>query len=304
MKIERVLILAIALLVLLSINIAPVLANMSSTNYQIGWDTLGTGGSDSASSATYKLRDNFGFIGGTSSSSSYQLDAGYRGGVYDQVAEFSVVFEQRSSAVAALSATPTSVTVTSTAGYMVGDYIVVIADEGSSQIAETGQITAINSPVITVDAFNGAGPVIDGSNDLVYRLTSDPVSLGTLNAAVMTTAIAAWSVTADVTGGYSVYIAEDHDLRNLDGQAINDVSDGTVSVGGDEYGARSSDATLAGSTFDTVDTALTDVLQQVASRSSNSFSNRDFLTLKIAPSVDQGAGSYSQTISLIYVGDY
>jgi len=277
---------------------------MSSTNYSIGWDSVGVGGSDTSSSATYKLRDNFGFVQGASSSASYQFNSGYRAGVYDRVADFSVNSQLRSSAVAATSATATTVTVTSTSGFSVGDYIAVIQDEGSGQISEMGKITSIASPIITVDAFNGAGPSIDGSNDLVYRLSGSALDLGTLTASAVSTSIIGWDVTADIAQGYSVYIMEDHDLRNADNIAITDVADGTVSAGIGEYGAKSSDTTLASSTFDTADTAITSSLQQVASRSDNSFSTRDFLTLKVAPATAQASGTYSQTVSLIYVGDY
>ncbi len=298
------LILLVMFLLALASNAPQVLAVMSSTNYSIGWDSVGVGGSDTASSATYKLRDNFGFVQGASSSASYQLNSGYRAGVYDRVADFTVNSQLRSSAVAASSATATTVTVTSTSGYSVGDYIAVIQDEGSSQVAEIGKITSIASPIITVDAFNGAGPTIDGSNDLVYRLSGNTLDLGTLTSSAVTTSLIGWDVTADVAQGYSVYVMEDHDLRNADSVAITDVADGTVSASAGEYGAKSSDTSLTSSTFDTVDTAITSSLQQVASRSDNSFSTRDFLTLKVAPISGQASGTYTQTLSLIYVGDY
>lgn len=299
-----ILILPVVSLLALALNAPQVLATMASTNYSIGWDSVGVGGSDTSSSATYKLRDNFGFVQGASSSASYQLNSGYRAGVYDRVVAFSVNSQLRSSATAATSATSTTVTVTSTSGFSVGDYIAVIQDEGSSQIAQMGKITSISSPIITVDAFNGAGPSIDGSNDLVYRLSGNTLDLGTLTSSAVSTSIIGWEVTADVAQGYSVYVMEDHDLRNADTVTIDDVSDGTVSPGAGEYGARSSDSSLTSTTFDTQDTALTSSLQTVASRSDNSFSTRDFLTLKAAPASGQAAGTYSQTVSLIYVGDY
>lgn len=277
---------------------------MTSTNYQINWDTVGVGGTDTSSSATYKLRDSLNYISGNSSSTDYQLNSGYRAGVYDQVANFQVYSQVRSSAVAALSATTTTVTVTDATGFSVGDYIAVIQNEGTGQASETGKITAISSPTITVDAFNGAAVTIDGSNDLVYKLSGNALDLGELSSVAVTTAVIGWDVTADVAQGYSVYVMEDHDLENADNIAISDVNDGTVTTGAGEYGAISSDTSLASSTFDTQDTAITSSLQQVASRSSYSFSNRDFLTLKVASGAGQFGGTYGQTLTLIYVGDY
>ncbi len=290
--------------ILLAFDVPHVLAAMTSTNYQINWDTVGVGGTDTSSSATYKLRDSLNYISGNSSSTDYQLNSGYRAGVYDQVANFQVYSQVRSSAVAALSATTTTVTVTDATGFSVGDYIAVIQNEGTGQASETGKITAISSPTITVDAFNGAAVTIDGSNDLVYKLSGNALDLGELSSVAVTTAVIGWDVTADVAQGYSVYVMEDHDLENADNIAISDVNDGTVTTGAGEYGAISSDTSLASSTFDTQDTAITSSLQQVASRSSYSFSNRDFLTLKVASGAGQFGGTYGQTLTLIYVGDY
>lgn len=55
------------------------LATMTSTNYRIEWDTIGSGGLDSASSASYQLQDTLGNMSiGESTSGSYTLRAGYR----------------------------------------------------------------------------------------------------------------------------------------------------------------------------------------------------------------------------------
>src|SRR3989339_787621 len=79
-----------------------VWAIMTSTNYQIQWDAVGVGGLDTSSSATYILRDIVGDLAvGASSSTTYQLDAGYRQGVTDQVAAFQVYAQNRSTQVAA-----------------------------------------------------------------------------------------------------------------------------------------------------------------------------------------------------------
>src|SRR3989344_4459934 len=87
------------------------LADMSSTNFEIRWDTIGQGGDDTSSSASFLLRDTTGnaAIGG-SSSSSFEMNAGYRGGVFDQVITFEVFAQNNGSQRAATAAVGTTIT--------------------------------------------------------------------------------------------------------------------------------------------------------------------------------------------------
>ncbi|MBU4315478.1 hypothetical protein KJ673_03705 [Patescibacteria group bacterium] len=283
-------------------------AQMTSTNFQIVWDEFNSGGGETSSSASYELRDS---VSGSASTrtegTAYDLDAGYRASIYDRVADFEIFMQDRSSQVAATLLAGQVVTVTTTSGFSVGQMIALISNEGGSQIEAIGKITNIDTILnkITTDAWQvgaGGAPSIDGSNDYVYALDSSSISLGTLSTSIVATALVAWEVSAEVSDGYSVYIYEDQGLTNGT-DTITDVSDGTVTAGVSEYGARSSDTSLS-STFDTQDTAITTTLEQVGSRSDVSFDSRDFLTLKTAISGLESAGSYSHTLTLIYVGDY
>lgn len=278
---------------------------MSSTNYQIQWDSVGSGGSDTSSSASYKLHDTIGTNQGISSSTTYRVDAGYRGGIYDPTVSFAVFSQVTSSQVAATALVSTTVTVTSTAGFSVGDYIAVVQDQGAGQVSAIGKVTVVGGSTLTVDELKdgGTAPTINGSNDYVYKLSGSSLPLGTFSASVVTTGIVGWDSSADVSYGYSVYLYEDQNLTT--GSAtIPDVSDGAVTAGFSEYGARSSDTTLTGSTFDTADTAITGSLQQVASRTDNSLKARDFVTLKVGISSAQASGNYSHTLTFVFVGNY
>lgn len=278
---------------------------MSSTNYQIQWDSVGSGGSDTSSSASYKVHDTIGTNQGLSSSTSYRVDAGYRGGIYDPTVSFAVFSEDTSTQVAATVLVSTTVTVTSTAGFSVGDYIAVIQNLGASQVSAIGKVTVVGGSTLTVDELRdgGVAPTVDGTNDYVYKLSGTSLPLGTFSSSVVTTGIVGWDSSADVSNGYSVYLYEDQDLTS-GAATISDVSDGSVTAGSSEYGARSSDTSLAGSTFDTTDTAITGSLQQVASRADNSLKARDFVTLKVGVSAVQAGGSYSQTLTFVFVGNY
>ncbi len=277
---------------------------MTSTNYQILWDSVGVGGIDTATSASYKLRSSLGTVGGTSSGSTYQVTDGYRAGIYDPIVDFDVLTQKRSTQVAVTAMTTTTVTVTTTTGISDGDYVLVVQDEGVSQVSAIGKVTGVTATVITVDFFDGGSPTIDGSGDYVYELTGDAIDFGTITSSAVSTAVIGWEVTADVSQGYNVYLFENQDLLASGPSTITDVSDGTVTAGSTEYGARASDASLASSTFDTQDTGITTSLQQVASRSNNAYEERDFVTLKVSVANGFTSGGYSHTLTAIYVGDY
>ncbi|MFZ2681732.1 MAG: hypothetical protein WAZ14_01405 [Patescibacteria group bacterium] len=281
-------------------------AAMSSTNYRIQFDSVGVGGLDNPSSASYGLRDTLEFIQGIGTSASYRVDEGYRGGIYDPIVHFTVIAQDTASQVAATAITSTSVSVTLATGYVTGDYIAVIQNEGLSQIAAIGRITSVAGATLNIDFFTDGGtfPVIDSVNDYVYELTDTGIPLSSLTPSTAQTGILAWDVDASVPEGYSVYVFEDHDLWVSSGTAINDVEDGAVTTSNEEYGGRSSDTTLSGSTFDTADTSFTTSLQQVASRNVSTLKSRDFLTLKVAAAETTVDGAYSHTLTVVFVGDY
>ena len=168
-----------------------------------------------------------------------------------------------------------------------------------------GQISGISGANITIrSSYSGTTPTIDGSNDMAYRMSQVATNaLGTLATSVVTTQIIGWVASADVSQGFGVYAFIDGALR-AGSDTLAAVTDGAVTAGDSEYGARSSDATLATSTFDTQDTAFSTTPALVGSTSASSFSNSGFLTLKAAISSSQAGGSYVQTLTTVFVGDY
>ncbi len=282
-----------------------VQAAMSSTNFEIRWDTVNTGGSDTGSSTSYQLRDSTeAVVGGSASSTTYQLLQGYRSGIDDQILTFEVLAQNTSSGRAATALSGLTVTA-STSGLSVNDLIAVVQDIGASQIAAVGRIASLGAGTITVDVWKNGGtvPTVDGTNDYVYPLTSSSLSLGELAQTTVTAGIVVFEVTAANDSGYVVQIVDDGNLRSTV-YDINDVSDGSVTAGSEEYGARSSDTTLSASTFDTVDTSITTSFQDVATESLASFESRNFVTLKAAMSSSSGNVSYSHIVSLIASGNF
>jgi len=288
----------------------PVLAAMTSTNYEIRFDAFGVGGDDTSNSASYQLRDT---IGGNaidqSSSTTYDVRSGYRQGIFDRVAAFQTFVQNRTTQTAATALTSNTVTVNSIANIAIGDMIAIVQDQGVSQKTAIGKVTGISGTDVTIDSqtLSSGALTINGTNDVVYTLDGTTLSLGSLSPSALSTGIFAWQADGDVDGGFGVYVYENHDLQTIVGSTtytITDVVDGTVSVGAKEYGARSSDSTLTGSSFDTTDAAFTTSYQLVGSRTDNALNARDFLTIKAAAPATLQDGNYSHTLTLIYVGDY
>lgn len=278
---------------------------MSSTNYQIKWDTLNSGGSDSGSSNSYLLRDQIGSVsGGNSSSTSFNLRSGYRQGVFDEMIDFEV-FGISATNTNALSVSSTTVSVSDASSFSTGDMIVLIEDKGSSQIEAIGKVTSTTASTVVVDSWsnNGTQPTIDGTGDYVYLLSGTSVALGTLSSGVVGTGMIAWDISIENNNGYTISVVEDGNLRS-GANDIDDVSDGAVTAGSEEYGARSSDTSLANSTFDTQDSAITTSTQEVATESSAQFASRNFLTLKASYASGTPEATYTHIISVIAAGNF
>ena len=304
---------SLTLAFILVFNARSVFAQMTSSNYQILWDELSAGGGESTS-GSYIQRGSVGNgSGGNSTSANYSLSPGFRGGVFDPAVAFIPYIEDRTTQVAATNFTgdvlppAASVEVTTTSGFAVGDVVLVVGNEGASQTTFMGRLSAILSiPPTLVFATDYVGdfPTVDGTNDFVYRMSpTATINFGTLSTSSVATHTIGWMATADVTQGYATYLFSDGSLHS-GSNVIADVVDGTVSAGSNEYGGRSSDSTLSTSTFDTADTAISTEPALIGSVSTNVFSSLGFVTLKIAVDGTQPTGSYSQTLTTIFVGDY
>lgn len=281
-----------------------IFAAMSSTNYEIRWDTISTGGSDTATSTSYGIRDVVTSVAGTGSSTSYQIHEGYRGGIFDQIITFLIFAQNATSGRAATALSGNTITV-STSGISADDFIVLIQDEGTNQVAAIGRVSSIGSGTITVDrlTYASSAPAIDGSNDFLYLLNSTSLDLGSLSTSQVKTILIGFQITADVDAGYVVQMFDDGNLRSGTVE-IDDVSDGTVTTGSSEYGARSSDTSLSNSSFDTADTAITTTPQDIVTRSTFGFSDRNFVTLKTAIGGSKSTGRYSQILTFIASGNF
>lgn len=302
----RKVLLIVALAVL---SIANAALAMTSTNYRVNWDSINSGGDDISSSTNYILHDTVGEQGtGSSTSTSYQLDAGYRyGDTEATILSYDIGTQENSTETAftAFSNAGKTVTVASAASYSVGNFIGVVENKGAAQIIAIGKITNIAGSVITVDDWDGSPSSISavpaGGNDFVYRLSGDAAQLGTLTTSIVATSLTHTSVISNLENGYTVYVSDDGNLRINASTYISNVTDGSVTAGSDEYGARvfGTTATSTGSDF-----AFSTSTRAIQATSTFANDDRIGLVYKAAISATTAAGSYSQAVYYTLTGNF
>jgi len=296
----------LAILVLSALSCHTLMA-MSSTNYYINWDSVNIGGTDFSSSTNYYISDTIGEIAtGWVSSTNYWISSGYR--LPDdnpRYIEFDINAQNNSSQVSysAFNNGGLTVTVASAIGYSVGDYIAVVENEGGTQYTAIGRITNIGGTVITVDKWDGdngsmsASP--SGGNDWVYELDGHTLDLGTLLTSSVSTGVSHTNVHTNAPDGYVVTVLEDNDLIS-GSNTIDDVSDGTVTAGDEEYGIETIGTTAQGSG----DWAITTSGQYVQESTSEASHERIGVIYKASKSVTTAEGSYSHTVKFYVTANF
>lgn len=232
---------------------------MSSTQYQINWDSVNSGGTDDSTSTNFQLRDTIGEMGtGLSASQNYQLSAGYRvGDEQEPFLALTVGTQENSTRTpwTAFSSGSNTATLSATSSFAIGDFIGVVENVGLSQLVAFGKITDISGAIVTVDAWSGepgslsASP--SGGDDFAFRANGGAASLGTQVPTAAGTSLTVVEVLSNVGTGYVVSVQSDDDFRNDASSTIAGVTDGSVSLGSEEYGAESvgTYATSTGSDF-------------------------------------------------------
>ena len=85
-----------------------------------------------------------------------------------------------------------------------------------------------------------------GGDDYVYELNGTTAALGTLTASTIKTVVSQIEVTTNSQDGYTVAVYEDSQLLSA-GDDIDDVADGTVTIGSEEYGISTTGDNATGS---------------------------------------------------------
>ncbi len=287
-----------------------VSAAMNSTNYQINFDSINSGGTDFSSSTNYQMSDSLGEQGtGYTSSTNYLLHAGYRQS--DETSEiptleFILGAQENNTATAytAISIAGKTVTVANTTYFVTGTRIGVVENQGLAENFVVGRVTDVNGLILTVDKWEGMtgsiGAVPAGGNDFVYRTEGHTIALGTLDT-LGAAGIVHTEVSTNAANGYTLQIQADGYLEADATHHIQDVSDGTVTAGSNEYGARvyGTTATSTGSDF-AVTTSYRDIQKSITT------ANADRVGMIYKASIDYtiAAGNYQQSVRYLLTANY
>ncbi len=288
-----------------------VSAAMTSTNFQINFDSINSGGTDFSTSTNFQISDTLGEQGtGYSNSGNYLLHAGYRQSDEEMelpTLEFILGAQENNTETAytALSLVGNTVTVANTTYFVTGTRIAVVEDAGGLDLnVVVGKVIDVTGLVLTVDKWDGMtaeiGTTPAGGNDFVYRTEGHLIALGILDG-TGSAAVVQTEVSTNAANGYTLQIQSDGYLESSPTARINDVSDGTVTAGENEYGGRvyGETATSTGSDF-----SITTTLRDIQKSTSTASADRVSMIYKASVDYTVPAGSYQQTVSYLLTPNF
>lgn len=139
-----------------------------------------------------------------------------------------------------------------------------------------------------------------GLTILSATLSTNSIALGTLSTGAVASGSQTLTATSTSPTGYTATIQEDGNLR-AGAADINDVVDGAVTVGTEEYGIGTSG--VAGQ-MNSADAAITAAAQTFATTSTIVYGEVTTITYKAAISSASTAGSYSHIVTITTTANY
>jgi hypothetical protein len=136
---------------------------------------------------------------------------------------------------------------------------------------------------------------------MTFTISGNLIDFGTLTTSGVSSDSITVTTTTNAVDGYVTTIYETENLKTVGGADIDDVADGTVSPGAEEYGVRTSGA--AGQ-MNGADTAITISPQAVALYSSWVNGSTVTITFKAAISSITAAGAYTHAVTLVSTGRF
>ena len=126
------------------------------------------------------------------------------------------------------------------------------------------------------------------------------IELGTLSTASVASATQTYTVNSNNQSGVTMQITADGNLDDGSGNTIDDVADGTVSAGSEEYGISVSAASglSAVAPYDSGDDAVPQVADDIANSASSVSSGTLDVTYKASISGTTVAGDYDQEVTM------
>lgn len=130
-----------------------------------------------------------------------------------------------------------------------------------------------------------------------FTLSANTCALGTLSTGSVSSCNYSVATTTNAAGGYTTTLADDGNLRTGTGDDINDVSDGTVSAGAEEYGVALTGSDRAFADEQGIPASPTTLT--VASNSGPVTSSSVTVTHKSSINSSSPAGSYSHSVTVV-----
>ena len=142
---------------------------------------------------------------------------------------------------------------------------------------------------------------VESDPKMTFTISDNNIDFGTLTVGSVYSDSMTVTTTTNAENGYITSIYEDGNLRSVLGADINDVADGDVTAGSEEYGIRTSGSS---GQMNGADTAITSTMQAVAAYPS--WINADTVTInyKVSISLTTAAGSYEHLVTLISTGRF
>jgi len=135
---------------------------------------------------------------------------------------------------------------------------------------------------------------------LSFSISANRIELGHLDYTKVNTDSHTFTVTSNAPGGYEVVVYEDGELRTDNGDDINDVADGAVSFGSEEYGIST-----AGSDgqYNAADTAVSNG-KVIASNASWVTDQMTTVNYKASVNPMTAGGFYQHTVNYVLTATY
>lgn len=168
-----------------------------------------------------------------------------------------------------------------------------ISDSGGEPGA--GSTTSTNYQIIF------GSQAVASPNTLTVTLSKTSINLGTLSTAAVASDSHVVSVITNSPTGYTVRLYEDGNLRS-GSDDIDDVADGSVSAGAEEYGIGTSGTD---GQYNSADAALSTSLLTVATRNASApTAVGTTITYKAGVSQATKFGSYTHTVTMVTTSNF
>ncbi len=142
---------------------------------------------------------------------------------------------------------------------------------------------------------------VESDPKFTFSISKNSIDFGTMSVGVVYQDSYTVTTTTNAVNGYQTTIVEDGNFRTVSGADVDDVTDGEVTAGNEEYGVRTSG--VHGQMNDS-DTSITSTPQVVASYSSWVNSSTVTVTHKVSISLTTAAGYYTHAVTLISTGRF